>query len=211
MGRVDRQQGTVFVSTYGYGHVYRLPWQGKLEDLGRPDPRTSFTWEGDTDDHGNFYFGTSDFFGPAPLPGGRLFGWNAATRKYRDYGDWGAKYGYVRSVEYAGGKLYVGLGPTAGLWQVDPKTGKRKEIPFRPACRPTSTATSSKTRPGTSTCCSPGGTTGNDSWVLDLKTLKWAHHIPGYGGQTISDADSHGRVWLVDSGELKLYDPSTAP
>ncbi|HVX42437.1 MAG TPA: hypothetical protein VHC49_01040 [Mycobacteriales bacterium] len=201
------KQGTVFVSTYGFGHVYRLPWKGTLEDLGRPDPRTSFTWEGDTDDHGNFYFGTSDFFGPAPLPGGRLFGWNAATRTYRDYGDWGAKYGYVRSVEYAAGKLYVGLGPTAGLWQVDPKTGKRQEIPLPPGMPTDKYGYQLENEAGYLYVLFAGGTTGNDSWVLDLKTLKWVHHIPGYAGQTISSADHQGRVWLVDSGELKRYDP----
>ncbi|TDP94953.1 PQQ-binding-like beta-propeller repeat protein [Labedaea rhizosphaerae] len=199
--------GTVFVSSYGFGHVYRLPWQGKLEDLGRPDARTSFTWEGDTDNAGNFYFGTSEYFGQAPLPGGKLFSWNPVTRKYRDYGDWGAKYGYVRSVEYARGKLYVGLGQTAGLWQVDPITGARKEIPL-PAGMPIDKyGYQMEDEGGYLYVLFAGGTTGNDSWVLDLATQKWVRHIPGYGGQTISSADQFKRVYLVDSGELKQYDP----
>ena len=203
---VDRW-GTVFVSSYGYGHVYRLPWRGKLEDLGRPDARTSFTWEGDTDNAGNFYFGTSEYFGPAPLPGGKLFGWNPITRRYRDYGDWTAKYGYVRSVEYARGELYVGLGQTAGLWQVNPITGKRREIPLPEGMPIDKYAYQMEDEGGYLYVLFAGGTTGNDSWVLNLATLKWVRHIPGYGGQTISSADAHKRVWLIDSGELKRYDP----
>lgn len=115
---VDRH-GTVFASTYGFGHVYRLPWgAAEIEDLGRPAPYTSFTWEGDVDDDGNFYFGTTEGFAPPPLPGGRLFGWNAETRTFHDYGDFGDTFQYVRSVEYADGKIYAGLGQSTGLWQV---------------------------------------------------------------------------------------------
>jgi streptogramin lyase len=201
-------RGTVFVSSYGFGHVYRLPWQATaIEDLGRPSPRTSFTWEGDTDDRGTFYFGTSEFFGPAPLPGGKLFSWNPATRQYRDYGDWGATYGYVRSVEYADGKLYAGLGPTTGLWQVDPRSGRRVEIP-PPAGMPTDKyAYQMEDEGGYLYVLFAGGTTAQVGWVLDLRTLTWKHRIAGYAGQTITPADRRGRVYLVDSGELKQYDP----
>jgi hypothetical protein len=202
------KHGTVFVSSYGFGHVYRLPWGATaIEDLGRPSPRTSFTWEGDTDDEGAFYFGTSEFFGSAPLPGGKLFSWNPKTRTYRDYGDWGATYGYVRSVEYADGKLYAGLGPSAGLWQVDPKSGARVQIPL-PAGMPTDKyAYQMENERGYLFVLFAGGTTASVGWVLNLRTLKWQHELPGYAGQTISSADRHGRVYLVDSGQLKQYDP----
>ncbi len=201
------KRGTVYVSTYGFGHVYRLPWRGELEDLGRPSPRASFTWEGDTDERGVFYFGTSEHFGPAPIPGGKLFSWDPKTRQYRDYGDWGAKYGYVRSVEHADGKLYVGLGPSVGLWQVDPRTGKRVEIPA-PAGMPTDKyAYQMEDEGGYLFVLFAGGTTASVGWTLDLRTLKWHKEIPGYGGQTITQADLLGRVYLVDGGELKMYDP----
>ncbi|CAG7623512.1 outer membrane protein assembly factor BamB family protein [Actinacidiphila bryophytorum] len=204
---VDKR-GTVFVSTYGFGHVYRLPWKAAaVEDLGRPSPRTSFTWEGDTDNQGVFYFGTSQFFGPAPLPGGRLFSWDPATRKYRDYGDFGAAYGYVRSVEYADGKIYAGLGPSTALWQVDPRSGRRVEIP-PPAGMPTDKyAYQLEDEGGYLYVLFAGGTTAQVGWVLDLRTLRWTHEIPGYAGQTVTGADARGRVYLVDSGELKRYDP----
>ncbi|MPZ82312.1 MAG: PQQ-binding-like beta-propeller repeat protein [Actinophytocola sp.] len=204
---VDKR-GTVFVSTYGFGHVYRLPWRAEaVEDLGRPSPRTSFTWEGDADDKGVFYFGTSEFFGPAPLPGGRLFSWDPKTREYRDYGDWGATYGYVRSVEYAKGKIYAGLGSTVGLWQVDPSSGRRVQIPA-PAGMPTDKyAYQMEDEGGYLYVLFAGGTTANVGWVLNLKTLRWEHQIPGYMGQTITGADHRGRVYLLDSGELKQYDP----
>jgi hypothetical protein len=201
------KRGTVFVSTYGYGHVYRLPWKGTLQDLGRPSPRASFTWEGDTDGQGNFYIGTSEHFGPAPIPGGRLFGWSARTGKYRDYGDFGATYGYVRSVEYAGGKIYAGLGQTAGLWQVNPETGRRVQIPL-PAGMPTDKyAYQMEDEAGFLYVLFAGGTTASEGWVLDLRTLKWHDKIAGYNGQTLTSADSLGRVYLVSGGELMQYDP----
>lgn len=204
---VDKR-GTVYVSTYGFGHVYRLPWGAEaIEDLGRPSPRTSFTWEGDTDDQGVFYFGTSEFFGPAPLPGGKLFSWDPKTRAYRDYGDWGATFGYVRSVEYADGKIYAGLGPNVGLWQVDPRTGERVQIP-PPAGMPTDKyAYQMENEGGYLYVLFAGGTTAQVGWVLNLRTQKWEHEIPGYMGQTIAGADARGRSYLVAGGELKLFDP----
>lgn len=204
---VDKR-GTVFVSSYGFGHVYRLPWRAtKLEDLGRPSPRTSFTWEGDTDEQGDFFIGTSEFFGPAPLPGGRLFGWSPTTRKYRDYGDFGATYGYVRSVEYAQGKIYAGLGQNVGLWQVDPRSGKRREIK-PPAGMPTDKyAYQMEDEGGYLYVLFAGGTTASEGWVLDLKTLQWRDKIGGYAGQTLATADGHDDVYLVTDGELKRYDP----
>ena len=201
------KHGTVFVSSYGFGHVYRLPWGGALEDLGRPSPRTSFTWEGDADDRGVFYFGTSEFFGPAPLPGGKLFSWDPKTRQYRDYGDWGPTFGYVRSVEHAAGKVYAGLGPSVGLWQVDPKSGERVQIPA-PAGMPTDKyAYQLEDEGGYLYVLFAGGTTAQVGWVLNLRTLEWEHEIPGYMGQTITAADRHGRSYLLVDGELKLYDP----
>ena len=201
------KRGTVFVSSYGFGHVYRLPWGKPLEDLGRPSARTSFTWEGDADGEGVFYFGTSEFFGPAPLPGGKLFSWNPRTRQYRDYGDWGATYGYVRSVEYANGKLYAGLGPSTALWQVDPKSGGRVQIPPPPGMPTDKYAYQLEDEGGYLYVLFAGGTTAQVGWVLNLRTLRWEHQIPGYLGQTITGADRHGRVYLVDAGELKQYDP----
>ncbi|NUT33120.1 MAG: PQQ-like beta-propeller repeat protein [Hamadaea sp.] len=202
------KRGTVFVSSYGYGHVYRLPWgANELEDLGRPSPRTSFTWEGDTDNQGTFYIGTSEFFGPAPLPGGRLFGWSPETRAYRDYGDFGDRFGYVRSVEFAEGKIYAGLGQTTGLWQVDPRSGKRIEIPPPPGMATDKYAYQMEDEAGYLYVLFAGGTTASEGWVLDLKTLTWHDRIGGYGGQTLTGADHLGRVYLVADGELKRYDP----
>jgi putative pyrroloquinoline-quinone binding quinoprotein len=206
---IDRA-GTVFVSSYGFGHVYRLPWGAtEIEDLGRPSPRTSFTWEGDADEHGTFYFGTSEYFGQAPLPGGKLFSWNPKTRTYHDYGDWGATYGYVRSVEYAAGKLYAGLGPTAALWQVDPKSGERTQIPLPEGMPTDKYAYQLEDEGGYLYVLFAGGTSPQVGWVLNLKTLKWEHQIPNFGGQTITPADKDKRVYLVDAGELKQFDPKT--
>jgi hypothetical protein len=204
------KRGTVYVSTYGYGHVYRLPWNADaIEDLGRPSPRTSFTWEGDTDQHGVFYFGTYEGFGPAPQPPGRLFSWDPATRQYRDYGDFGAEFLYVRSVEAAGGKIYAGLGQTTGLWQVDPRSGKRVEIPLPPGMPTDKYAYQMEDEAGYLYVLFAGGLTEQVGWVLDLKTLKWKWQIPGYMGQTITQADKQGRVYMNVNSELTLFDPRT--
>ncbi|GAA5040303.1 PQQ-binding-like beta-propeller repeat protein [Actinopolymorpha pittospori] len=202
------KRGTVYVSTYGYGHVYRLPWRANVvEDLGRPSPRTSFTWEGDTDQRGVFYFGTTEGFGTAPLPPGRLFSWDPATRQYRDYGDFGSKYLYVRSVEVSGGKIYAGLGQTTALFQVDPRTGKRVEIPPPPGMPTDKYTYQMEDEAGYLYILFAGGTTEQVGWVLDLKTLKWKWRIPGYMGQTITQADKQGRVYLNINSELTLFDP----
>lgn len=202
------KRGNVFVSSYGFGHVYRLPWGAtQIEDLGRPAARTSFTWEGDTNNQGEFFIGTSEFFGPAPLQGGRLFGWSPETRTYRDYGDWGAEYGYVRSVEFAEGKIYAGLGQTTGLWQVHPNTGRRVEIAPPPGMATDKYAYQMEDEAGYLYVLFAGGTTASEGWVLDLKTLKWHDKIAGYAGQTLSSADSSGKVYLVSGGELMQYDP----
>ncbi|GAB3428946.1 ligand-binding sensor domain-containing protein [Flindersiella endophytica] len=204
------KRGTVYVSTYGFGHVYRLPWRANtVEDLGRPSPRTSFTWEGDTDESGVFYFGTTEGFGPAPLPGGRLFSWDPATRKYRDYGDWGSSFLYVRSVEAVGSKIYAGLGQNTALWQVDAKTGKRVEIPPPPGMPTDKYTYQMEDEAGYLYVLFAGGTTAQVGWVLDLRTLKWKYEIPGYMGQTITQADRQGRVYLSVDGELTLFDPRT--
>ena len=206
---VDKH-GTVFASTYGFGHVYRLPWGAtEIEDLGRPTKYASFTWEGDVDDKGNFYIGTTEGFAPPPLPGGRLISWNADTRTYRDYGDFGEKFGYVRSVEYAEGKIYAGLGQSAGLWQVDPVSGKRVEIPLPKGMPTDKYAYQMEDEAGYLYVMFAGGTTASTGWVLNLRTLKWAYEIPGYLGQTITSADARGRVYLIDSAELKRFDPRT--
>lgn len=206
---VDRH-GTVFASTYGFGHVYRLPWQAtEIEDLGRPTPNTSFTWEGDVDDDGSFYFGTYEGFAPPMQPGGRLFSWNPKTRSYRDYGDFGAAFQYVRSVEYADGKIYAGLGQNTQLWQVDPKSGKRVQIPLPKGMPTDKYAYQMEDEAGYLYVMFAGGTTPSTGWVLNLRTLKWKYEIRGYAGQTISSADARGRVYLVDSGELKQFDPRT--
>jgi hypothetical protein len=202
------KRGTVYVSTYGYGHVYRLPWKANaVEDLGRPSPRTSFTWEGDTDERGVFYIGTYEGFGPAPQPPGRLFSWDPTTRQYRDYGDFGAKFLYVRSVEVVGGKIYAGLGQTVGLWQVDARSGKRVEIPPPPGMPTDKYTYQMEDEAGYLYILFAGGTTEQVGWVLDLKTLKWKWRIPGYMGQTITQADDQGRVYLNVNSELTLFDP----
>lgn len=113
----------------------------------------------------------------------------------------------MRSVEHANGKLYAGLGPSVGLWQVDPKSGKRVEIPV-PAGMPTDKyAYQMEDEGGYLYVLFAGGTTAQVGWVLNLRTLKWEHQILGYMGQTITDADLFGRVYLLDGGELKQYDP----
>ncbi|MBM7786413.1 PQQ-like beta-propeller repeat protein [Tenggerimyces flavus] len=202
------KRGTVYVSTYGYGHVYRLPWKANaVEDLGRPSPRTSFTWEGDADERGVFYFGTTEGFGAAPLPPGKLFGWDPTTRQYRDYGDFGAKFLYVRSVEAAGGKIYAGLGQTTGFWQVDPRTGKRVEIQPPPGMPTDKYTYQMEDEGGYLYILFAGGTTEQVGWVLDLKTLQWKWRIPGYMGQTITQADDEGRVYFNVNSELHLFDP----
>ncbi|MFC0532429.1 hypothetical protein [Phytohabitans kaempferiae] len=202
--------GDVFVATYGKGALFRLPWGGdQIQNLGAPTQYTSFLWEGDTDDQGRLYVGTTEGFAPGTLPPGRLVGWDPATNAFRDYGTFGDRYTYVRSVEYADGQLYVGLGPVTAFYKVDPVTGEKTELPLPPGMALDKYTYQLDDAAGFLYVMFAGGVEASSGWVWDLKAGGWARRasLGDYRGQSVSSADRAGRVYMVRNGELTEYHP----
>lgn len=202
--------GDVFVATYGKGALFRLPWgAGQIQNLGAPTPYTSFLWEGDTDEQGRLYVGTTEGFAPGTLPPGRLVSWDPATNAFRDYGSFGDKHTYVRSVEYANGQLYVGLGPTTAFYKVNPKSGARTEIPLPPGVALDKYTYQLDDAAGYLYVLFAGGVTATSGWVWDLQNDKWRTSLGDYRGQTVSSPDRQGRVYMIQNGDLVLHNPHT--
>jgi hypothetical protein len=200
----------VYAMTYGDGHAYRLTYATPrtLTDLGAPTADTSFLWEGDTDDQGNLWVGTTQ--GKAdPIPAGLLTSWSPTTGWTTHANNYGDKYKYVRSVEYARGQVYVGLGPYTKFYRHDPVTGVDTDIPLPPGV-PSDMYTYQLDDAGDYLYVYfVGGTSAAQGWLYNLVSQQWVRQIPGYAGPTVSDEGTDGLTYLVMSGELVGYDPDT--
>ncbi|NEA31643.1 hypothetical protein [Streptomyces sp. SID13031] len=196
--------GTIYVGTYVDGHLYRWrPGSGNtVEDLGRPIASESYLWDLTTDEQGNVYGGT--------YPNGKVFRYDAATGAVRDYGQITPGQPYIKSIGYAGGKIYTGSLPDAHLAELDPVTGTVTEIPAPPGLP------------------SPIGIPVNDLnaqdgklyariataypgplFVYDLATRAWTDEIPAAHGLDLSPSGDSGEIYLIQKSELKRYDPAT--
>ncbi len=198
----------VYAMTYGQGHAYRLTYSPRaFVDLGAPTADTSFLWEGDTDDQGNLWIGT--YQGNAPSKtAGLLASWRPGTG-WTNHGGYGLPYEYVRSVEYARGQVYVGLGQQTGFFRHDPATGNDFPIPLPPGI-PSDMYTYQLDDAGDYLYVYfVGGTSPAKGWLYNLITQQWVRELVGYAGATVSDEGPDGLVYLVMSGELVGYDPDT--
>lgn len=201
--------GYVYAMTYGQGHAYRLKYTSprSFTDLGAPTADTSFLWEGDTDDQGNLWIGTSQGFSDVKTEG-LLVSWRPGTG-WVNHGGYGLPYEYVRSVEYARGQVYVGLGQQTGFYRHDPVTGNDYQIPLPPGV-PSDMYTYQLDDAGDYLYVYfAGGTSPAQGWLYDLVNQRWVRQIEGYNGATVSQDDADGLVYLIRSGELVGYDPDT--
>lgn len=204
--------GDVYVATYGRGELFRLSWgSDEIENLGAPTELTSFLWEGDTDENGVFYAGAYEGFAPGGVPPGRLVSWDPGTESYRDYGTFGEKYTYVRSVEYANGQLYVGLGPFTAFYRVDPVSGEKTEIPLPPGVSGDKYTYQLDSAGDFLYVMFAGGVEPAVGWVYDLKKEDWARkgNLGDYRGQSVTSADRMQSVYMVREGMLTKYNPRT--
>lgn len=199
----------VYATTYGKGEAFRLTYTSPrtFTNLGSPSAETSFLWEGDTDDQGNLWIGT--FQGRAPsATAGLLTSWSPGSG-WTNHGGYGLPYEYVRSVEYARGQVYVGLGQQTRFYRHDPATGADYLIPL-PAGVASDMYTYQLDDAGDYLYVYfAGGISPEKAWLYNLVTQQWVREIPGYAGQTVSNEGSDGLVYLVMSGELVGYDPDT--
>lgn len=202
--------GDVYVATSVQGDLFYLPWGSRqIQNVGRPLPDVSFLWEGDTDEHGTLYVGTYHGYATGTLPPAHLVSWDPKTRQYRDYGTFGERYTYVRSVEYADGQLYVGLGPYTAFFRVDPVTGAKTEIALPPGVSGDKYTYQLDDAGGYLYVLFAGGVQPAVGWVYDLKRQQWSRkgNLGPYAGQTVTSAARNGEVYMVRGGELVAYQP----
>ncbi|SDU47328.1 PQQ-binding-like beta-propeller repeat protein [Jiangella alkaliphila] len=202
--------GDVYVATSVDGDLFRLPWgSADIENLGRPLPDVSFLWEGDTDENGTYYIGTYHGYATGGLPPAHLVSWDPDTRQYRDYGTFGDRYTYVRSVEYVDGQLYVGVGPFTAFYRVDPVTGDKTEIALPPGVSGDKYTYQLDDAGGYLYVLFAGGVEPAVGWVYDVGRQQWSRHgsLGAYAGQSVTSAARNGEVYMVRNGELTAYQP----
>jgi streptogramin lyase len=196
--------GSIYVGTYNNGHLYRWrPGSGNTtEDLGRPIASEGFIWRLTSDDQGNVYGGT--------YPNGKVFRYDGATGAVRDYGQIIAGQPYVKSIDYANGKIYTGSLPDAHLAELDPVSGAVTEIPAPPGLPSTAGVAvyDLNARAGKLYVRIASAYPG-PMFIYDLATKTWTDEIPAAHGLDVSPPGDSGEVYLIQQSELKRYDPAT--
>ncbi|TCC35409.1 hypothetical protein [Kribbella speibonae] len=194
--------GTIYVGTYNNGHLYRLRPGGSVEDLGRPIASESFIWRITTDDQGNVYGGT--------YPNGKVFRYDDQTGAIRDYGTVLAGQTYVKSIDYAGGKVYAGTMPDAHILELDVSTGAVTELPSPPGLGdPSDKVVYDLNARGGRVYARISTAFPGPLYVWDIASRIWVDEIPNAHGLDISPVGADGSLYLIQSSELKKYDPAT--
>jgi streptogramin lyase len=196
--------GSIYVGTYGNGHLYRWrPGAGNVaEDLGQPLAGQSFIWRITTDDQGNVYGGTS--------PGGKVFRFDPATNAVRDYGQAAPGQPYVKSIDYANGKIYTGSLPDAHIMELDVVTGAITELPTPPGLGDTlGKVVYDLNVRGGRLYVRIGTAFPGPMFVYDLATRTWVDQIPDAHGLDTAPPGDAGEIYLIQQSELKRYDPAT--
>ncbi|MGW5187924.1 hypothetical protein ACWEOO_01615 [Kribbella sp. NPDC004138] len=194
--------GTIYVGTYNNGHLYRLRPGGAVEDLGRPIATETFIWRITTDDQGNVHGGT--------FPHGKVFRYDDKTGAVRDYGTVLAGQTYVKSIDYAGGKVYAGTMPDAHIMEVDAATGAITELPSPPGLGdPSDKVVYDLNARGGRVYARISTAFPGPLYVWDIASRTWVDEIPNAHGLDISPIGADGSLYLIQSSELKKYDPAT--
>jgi WD40 repeat protein len=116
--------GSVYAGTDNNGHLYRwVPGESQVHDCGVVAPDQTFAWEAAAGANGEVLIGT--------YPGCNVIRYHPKDG-FSDIGHGAMTKGenYVRGVAYvpASGKIYASIGSHAHLVELDPTTGKKKEI-----------------------------------------------------------------------------------
>ncbi|MFC5826079.1 hypothetical protein [Nonomuraea insulae] len=189
--------GSVYAGTYGNSHLFRWTPAG-VQDLGNPITGETFVWSLAAGTGATVYGGTS--------PGGKLFGYDPATG-FRDYGKLSATHAYVRSVSYAGGKIYAGTEAPAKIFEVGAASGAVKELPA-PEDTTDKWAYDVNVAAGY-LYVRLGSANPGRLHVWDIAAGQWVDQIDTAHGLDVSPPDDEGRVYFVKAGELVRYDPRT--
>ncbi|MDX3002463.1 hypothetical protein PWY87_12330 [Kribbella solani] len=195
--------GTIYAGTYNNGHLYRLrPGETTAEDLGRPLPTETFILRITVDEQGNVYGGT--------YPHGKVFRYDHQTGAIRDYGTIKAGQGYVKSIDYANGKLYAGSQPDAYISEIDVNTGAVTQLPPPPGLGdPKDQVVYDLNARGGRVYVRISTAFPGPLYVWDIASRTWVDEIPNAHGLDISPIGADGSLYLIQSSELKKYDPAT--
>ncbi|NUR93944.1 MAG: PQQ-like beta-propeller repeat protein, partial [Kribbellaceae bacterium] len=171
-------------------------------DLGRPLSTETFILRITVDEQGNVYGGT--------YPHGKVFRYDHATGAIRDYGTIKAGQGYVKSIDYAGGKLYTGSEPDAYFSEVDVTTGAVTEIPAPPGMGdPKNQVVYDLNVRGGRMYARVSTAFPGPLYVWDIASRTWVDTIPNEHGLDISPIGADGSLYMIQASELKKYDPAT--
>lgn len=193
--------GTLFIA--GQSKVYRYSPQTKeLDDLGPAIPGETSIWGLITDEQGNVYGGT--------YPNAKVFKFDPKANSFTDYGTMVDGQGYVRSIAYADGIVYAGIGTVGHIVKLDPVTGDKTELPIRDV-------------PGVSSLPFVYGLdargdylfaylNGNGTTALiiyDMARGVWLDEVySGYGGLDVSP-EREGKVYFVQNRKVQAFDMTT--
>lgn len=112
----------------GDGIFYRYtPGDDEIENLGIAITGENYFWLTTLDDHDQPYCGT--------YPNGKVFRYEPTTGVFRDYGSIVEGEQYVRSMAFAKGKIYAGIGTKAHIIEIDPISGTKSGIPLPCECQ----------------------------------------------------------------------------
>ncbi|MBD2843690.1 WD40 repeat domain-containing protein [Paenibacillus sp. IB182496] len=183
----------------GSGVLYRYTPERGVEHLGEMIAGEYYTWRLAVDEAGRIYGGC--------YPGGKVFGYDPATGRFRDYGVVAAGEQYARCMQARGGKLYVGAGTIAPhLVVLDIESGAKTELPLPPECAEEQLVYDLDialdrlfVRITPSSVC----------YVYDLETREWTDRFEGAAGLSVSSPDARGAVYFVKDDALHRYEVRT--
>lgn len=183
----------------GSGILYRYTPSKGVENLGEMIEGEFYTWRLASDDAGNVYGGC--------YPGGKVFQYDPAAGRFRDYGVIVEGEQYARSMKAWGDKLYVGMGTkTPHLIELDTATGQKRDIALPESCRGEQVIYDLDIAyPKLLARITPSSVLH----IYDLEQQQWVAEIGQVSGLSVSPPDADGKVYFIKDDYLHQYDPSS--
>ncbi|MBD2870038.1 OmpL47-type beta-barrel domain-containing protein [Paenibacillus arenilitoris] len=190
--------GTLYIA--GQSKMYRYSPQTKeLDDLGQAIPGETSIWGLVADENGNVYGGT--------YPNAKVFKFDPQTKLFTDYGTMVEGQGYVRSIAYADGIVYAGIGTVGHIVKLDPVTGDKSELPIRdvPVISSLPFVYGLDVR-GDYLFAYLNGNGTTALLIYDRARGVWLDEVyHGYGGLDVSP-EREGKVYFVQNRKVQAFD-----